>query len=223
VRQIVPSGIFSIQQEFDSKYVFVPISFMEDLLDKKDMLSYAEIRLKPGSDLIAVQERVSQACGSRFTVLNRHQQDVVLYKILKSEKWAIFLILTFILLIATFNVVGSLTMLILEKRKDMAVLWSMGAGTSLLRNVFLAEGLMIGIGGALAGLLAGGLLAYLQQRFGLISLGNQGAFLVDAYPVKIKVLDFITVFLTVSSITLLATWFSVRRISARLLEKRTLS
>ena len=115
-------------------------------------------------------------------------------------------------------------MLILEKRKDMAVLWSMGAETKMLRNIFLAEGLFIGLGGAVAGLVLGGVISYLQQRFGLIKLGSsEGAFLVDAYPVKLKLIDFITVLLTVSSITLLATWFSVKRISARYLEKRSLS
>lgn len=224
IKPVFSSGIFSVQQEFDSRYVFVSLHFMEELLNKPAMLSYAEIRLKPGTDPVSIQQSLQQLCGSKFKVLNRFQQDVVLYKILKSEKWAIFLILSFILLIATFNVVGSLTMLILDKRKDMAVMWSMGAETGILRKIFLTEGLFIGLGGAITGLFLGGLISYLQQRFGLLSLGpEQGSFLVDAYPVKMKIIDFITVFLTVSSITLLATWFSVRKISSRYLEKRSLS
>jgi len=224
IKPLLPSGIFSVQQEFDARYVFVSLHFMEELLDKPGMLSYVELRLKPGTDIIPVQQHLQALCGSKFKVLNRFQQEAVLYKILKSEKWYIFLILSFILLIATFNVVGSLTMLILDKRKDMAVLWSLGAEPGILRKIFFLEGLFIGFGGALAGLFIGGLISYLQQEFGMLKLGaQQGSFLVDAYPVKIKILDFITVFLTVSSITVMATWFSVRKISARYLEKRSLS
>lgn len=220
-RNIYPSAVFSIQQDFDTKYVVVPISFARDLLDYEDEVTAVEIGTGPEADVEKIKTRVKQILGSEFEVKNRFEQQALLYKVMQSEKWAIFLILTFILIIATFNVIGSLTMLILDKKKDIAVLHSMGAGNRLIKRIFLFEGIMISIGGALLGLLLGGIISWLQQTYGLIGLGSgSGTFVVDAYPVRIKLLDFVVVFFTVFAIGLLAAWYPVKQISRKYLHQK---
>ena len=210
---IFPSAVFSVQEEFDNKFVIVPIRFAQKLLDYKNEISGLAIGLAKGSNAAKIQEEVKGLAGIRFAVRNRFQQQELLYKIMKSEKWAIFLILTFILLIATFNVIGSLSMLILDKKKDIAVLQSLGADQSTIKKIFLAEGIMISVSGALAGLILGTILCWLQQTFGFVRLGNaDSTFVVSAYPVHMQVVDFIFVFLTVNIIGLLAAWYPVHNI-----------
>ena len=147
-----PKGIFSVQQDFDVKYVIVPIRFARKILDYTNEVTSEEISLVKGADVEKVQPEIEKITGNKFSVKNRFQQQELLYKIMKSEKWAIVLILSFILLIATFNVIGTLTMLILDKKKDISVLWSMGADRKLIRRVFFTEGMMITFLGALSGL-----------------------------------------------------------------------
>ncbi|MCD4745443.1 MAG: ABC transporter permease [Bacteroidales bacterium] len=207
---IFPSGFFSVQQEFDSKYVIVPLEFARNLLEYNNELTAIELRLANNADTDNIQEKVKKILGENFSVRNRFQQQELLYKIMKSEKWAIFLILSFILLIATFNVIGSLSMLILDKKKDIAVLWSMGADNKLLKRIFLTEGLLISLFGAISGLVLGGIICWLQQKFSLIQLGSDNSFVVDAYPVKMQILDFVYVFFTVFLIGLAAAWYPVR-------------
>ncbi len=220
-RAIFPSAIFSIQQDFDTKYAVVPLEFARDLLDYTDEVTAVEVGITPGFDVEKVKGKVKEILGENFLVKNRFEQQELLYKIMQSEKWAIYLILTFILIIATFNVISSLTMLILDKKKDIAVLHSMGAGNKLIKRIFLLEGIMISIGGAMLGLLLGGLISWLQQEFGIISLGGGGGtFVIDAYPVQIKLLDFAIVFLTVIILGLLAAWYPVRQISAKYLRQK---
>lgn len=220
-RNIFPSAVFSIQQDFDTKYAVVPIEFARELLDYDSQVTSVEIGTAPGSDVDRIKEQVSDILGENFEVKNRFEQQALLYKVMQSEKWAIFLILTFILIIATFNVIGSLTMLILDKKKDIAVLHSMGAGNRLIRRIFMFEGIMISIGGALLGLLLGGIISWLQQTYGLIGLGGgSGTFVVDAYPVKIRLLDFVVVFATVVIIGLLSAWYPVRQISKKYLRQK---
>ena len=134
---------------------------------------------------------------------------------MKSERWAVFLILAFILLIATFNVVGSLTMLIIEKKKDIAVLYSMGADSILIRKIFFSEGLMITFIGACIGVVLGAIVCLLQQKFGIIQLGNSGSFVIDAYPVTMKGKDFISVFSTVFFIGCIAAWYPAKKLVER--------
>ena len=217
---VMVSGIFSVQQDFDSKYVIVPLRFARQLLGYDQELTSVEIGLGKSADVARVQEKLNTLAGGKFTVKNRFQQQEVLYKIMKSEKLAIFLILSFILLIATFNVIGSLSMLILDKKKDIAVLRSLGAGDQLIRRIFITEGMLISFTGALSGLLLGFLVCWIQQRFGLVKLQTgSGSFVVDAYPVKLLITDFLLVFVTVSSIGMAAAWFPVRRISRRFLDQ----
>lgn len=213
---IRPSGIFSISAEFDIKYMLVPLSFARDIFDYPEEISSVEIMLSPGTDAKQVKKNVAALCGEKFVVKNRFEQQEVLYKIMKSEKWAVFLILSFILFIATFNVIGSLTMLILDKRRDIAVLRSMGANDKVVRKIFLTEGLLISLLGALAGITIGALVCWLQQHYGIVKLkGGSGAFIIDAYPVKMKIMDFVWVFITVFLIGLAAAWYPVRKIARK--------
>ncbi len=210
---IFPSGFFSVQQDFDTKYVILPIRFVKKLLDYNDEITGMEISLSKEADYIKIQQHLQDLFGSKFSVKNRFQQQEFLYKIMKSEKWAIFLILSFILLIATFNVIGSLSILILDKRQDIALLQCLGANQGTVKNIFLTIGLIITFFGAISGLVAGSLVCWLQQIFGFVKLGAVGStFVVDAYPVHMQPMDFIFIFLTVILIGIFATWYPVYNI-----------
>lgn len=217
---LVPSAVFSVQQEIDTKYIIVPIDFTRELLEYENEVTAIEIRLQPEMDADDVQEKIQNILSTQFIVKNRFQQQELLYKIMKSEKWAIFFILTFIIIIATFNVVGSLYMLILDKRKDIAILFSMGADEKRIKRIFLTEGLMITLTGALIGLIIGFVLCAIQIKFGLIKLGSDAdAFIIPWYPVKLIFMDFVAVFAIVFVIGLGAAWYPVRQISNKYLHK----
>ncbi len=216
-KYIFPSGIFAIQQDFDSRYIIVPIDFARDLLDYSNEVSAIELKLDPGFNKDKIQEEIKKYLGTGYEVKNRFEQQELLYKIMKSEKWAIFLILTFILIIASFNVIGSLTMLIIEKKKDIDTLRSLGANLSVLRKIFLLEGWMISILGAILGLMTGTIICWIQQHFGLIKIQGSDSFVIDTYPVYIELPDFIYVFLTVLFIGYMAAWYPVRYISGKFL------
>lgn len=210
---IRPAGIFSVQQDFDSKYMIVPLTFARETLEYESELSAVEIALRNEGDLIATQKKIQTILGSGFIVKNRFEQQEMLYKIMRSEKWAIFMILGFILFIATFNVIGSISMLILEKKKDIAVLQSMGAGEQLIRKIFLLQGMMVSFSGAIAGMLLGAAICFVQQKFGIVKINAEGgSFLIDSYPVLMQVKDFIYVFLVVSLIGFVAAWLPVKNI-----------
>jgi lipoprotein-releasing system permease protein len=211
-RYISPSGIFAVQQEFDAKYVLVPLRFAREIFDFGDKLTSVEIHLKKGSNEKEIIRKISSIAGSDFKIKTRFQQHEIIYKIMRSERWAVFLILTFILIIAIFNVISSLTMLVIEKKKDIIIFRSMGAEVSFLRKVFLTEGMFITLTGALAGLFIGAIICYIQETYGLITLGGSGSFVIDAYPVKMAAMDFAYVFITVSCIGLLAAWYPARRL-----------
>lgn len=216
---LIPSAVFSVQQEIDSKYVIVPIRFARKLLDYSNEVTSIEIRLDPNVDSDFIQQEIQEMAGDAFVIKNRFQQQELLYKIMKSEKWAIFIILSFILIIAVFNVVGSLSMLILDKRKDIAVLFSMGANEKLIKRIFLFEGLLISFSGAIFGLLLGYLLCILQIKYGFIKLGpDEGAFIIPYYPVKLYFADFMAVFGVVFFIGLVAAWFPVKQIADKYLK-----
>jgi len=161
-KYIFPSGIFAIQQDFDSEYVIVPLFFARDLLGYTNEVSSIEIKVDPAYETSVVQENIRELVGPDFSVKNRFEQQELLYKIMKSEKWAIFFILTFILVVASFNIIGSLTMLIIEKKRDIGVLRSMGASLSMLRRIFLFEGWMISLLGAFSGLILGTLICWIR-------------------------------------------------------------
>lgn len=213
---IRPIGIFSIQQDFDDKYMLVPLRFARRLLDYTDEVTSIELRLAKGADSKIIQDKIAAIAGPEFRVQNRFQQQEVLYKIMKTEKWAVFLILTFILIVASFNVVGSLTMLILDKQKDIGILRSLGARDATIKQIFFLEGLLIILTGAVAGLLLGLLVCFLQLKFGLVKLQGGGSFIMDSYPVQMILTDFVYVFITIALIGIASAWLPVKRISVML-------
>jgi len=215
------AGVFAIQQEFDLSYVIVPVSLARNLLEYENEISSLEIGLKPNANQASIVEDIRAVIGSGFDIKDHYQQQALLYRVYKSEKWAVFFILTLILVIAAFNMIGSLSMLIVDKKKDIAVLWSLGANKSQIRKIFFTEGMMISLAGGLLGLFLGGLLALMQQEFGLLRLGGgEGTYIVDDYPVKVQLLDFIYVMITVVMIGAATTWYPVRQISRKYLRQR---
>lgn len=222
---IRPSGVFSVQQDFDTKYMIVPLSFTRELFEYNDELTSVELALSDDADINTIQDKVKQVLGSTYTVKNRFEQQEVLYKIMRSEKFAIFLILSFILFIATFNVVGSLSMLILDKRKDINILYALGANNKLVQRIFMTEGILVAFSGAVAGMILGALICVIQQQFGLVKIKAEGgSFLINAYPVLMDWKDFSLVFLVVGGIGLLATLIPVagiRKIKNRQPERNT--
>ncbi len=221
IKPVYLSAVFAVQQEFDSKYVIISLDLARELLQYKNEVTDIEIRLNPSADMEQIQEKVKEISGNRFIVKNRFQQQELLYRIMKSEKWAIFLILSFILLIATFNLIGSLSMLILDKKKDIAILYSMGANEKTIKRIFRVEGMMISVFGALTGLILGALLCWVQMEFGLIRLGSEAnAFIVPYYPVKMEIMDFVSVFGIVLAIGFFTSWYPVRQITKQFLNQR---
>jgi lipoprotein-releasing system permease protein len=204
--------------------VILPLRFVKKLLEYDREITGVEIGIAKGADPEQVQQAITKLAGGQFDVKNRYQQQALLYKIMKSEKWAIFLILSFILIIATFNVIGSLSMLILDKKRDIAVLQCLGASQAKVKRLFLTEGLLITGMGAVAGLILGIITCLLQQRFGFVKLGSANStFVVSSYPVHMQVQDFIFVFATVMVIGLIATLYpvyNIRKIETHILNQR---
>ena len=204
----------------DSRYILTSLDFARRLFNYDTEVSAIEMKLKPGSNIGSVQKKIAGILGDRFIVQNRYEQQADVFRIMEIEKLISYLFLTFILGIACFNVIGSLSMLILDKREDVETLRNLGADDRLIARIFLFEGRMISVFGALSGIVLGLLLCFLQQRFGLISLGGgNGSFVVDAYPVSVHATDIILVFLTVITVGFLSVWYPVRYLSKRLLRK----
>ena len=208
VRSIRPSGVFAIGPDFDD-IVVTPIEFARDLLNQPKNVSSLQINYKKGTDIEAIKDSIKNKIGNKFTVKNRTEQNAELYKTLNYERWFIYMILIFVLIIATFNIIGSLTMLVIEKRKDIAVLTSLGADKQLIQGIFFFEGMMIAMIGCVAGIILGLLFCILQQRFGLVKMGSKMSVL-DAYPISLRISDFGLVFLTVSVISVIASVISAR-------------
>jgi lipoprotein-releasing system permease protein len=202
-----PSGIFSLNDELDFQFAFVNIQTARKLFDLTDDVTALELSVKPGSEA-DVEETLETMLGERFVVKNRYELNDVLFRSLETEKLATFIILAFILVIATFNIIGALTMLIIEKKKDIKTLYSMGAHIGLIRNIFMREGLLITGVGAVIGLLAGLLVCWLQAEFHLVKFGNE--FIVPYYPVEMQLVDFIRIFLLIMLIGFLAALYPVR-------------
>ncbi|WP_245943306.1 FtsX-like permease family protein [Algoriphagus aquaeductus] len=203
--QIEPRAFFSIEQRFDNEFVIVPLEFARDLLNYGQKRTSLEIKVKKEYKIAEVQKNLVRHLGPDFLVKNADEQHAGLIRTVKLEKLFVFLTLTFILAIASFNIFFSLSMLAIEKKKDIAILKSMGAKDSLIRGVFLKQGAMIAFSGALLGLVLGFVVVWVQETFGLITLGISSG-VVDAYPVRINVVDFVWISLAVVSITLLASW-----------------
>ncbi len=211
------SGVFSVQSEFDIEYVIAPISLLRYLTEYDRKVTSVMLSIDPNANIRQIQRQIAEISGEDYIVRNRLQQEEFLYKIMRQEKWAIFFILSFILMIAAFNITGSLTMLVLEKRKDIRILWSMGCSVKILKNIFLHQGMLIGLGGAGIGIFLGALISWLQMQFGMVGLQADGTFILDAYPVQINPWDFVLVFFTVSLIGMMASLVPVQKIKSFLL------
>ena len=197
-----PGVVFVVnQQKYDARYILTSLSFARNLFNYDTEVSAVELKLKPGTDVTAVQRKIARILGDEFVVLDRYEQQADVFRIMEIEKFISYLFLTFILAIACFNVIGSLSMLILDKREDVETLRNLGADDRLIARIFLFEGRLISLFGALSGIVLGLLLCYIQQRFGIISLGGgNGSFIVDAYPVSVHVTDVVLIFITVITV-----------------------
>lgn len=214
-----PGVLFAVKQsKYDKNYIVTSISFARNLFGQQGMMSDLEIRLKPGSNLDAVKEEMQQIAGSKYRVLDRFEQQEDTFKIMSIEKLMAYIFLTFILVVACFNIIGSLSMLIIDKKNDVVTLRNLGANDKQITRVFLFEGRMIAVIGAVIGIGLGLLLCLLQQQYGFVRLGDsEGSFIVDAYPVSVHYTDVAIIFFTVIAVGWLAVWYPVRALSKRLL------
>jgi lipoprotein-releasing system permease protein len=217
-KYIFPSGIFQVEKEYDSKYVYVPIEFARELTEIEEGVSSIEIKFTGRADPRIVQKNIVKIFGKGFIVQNRYEQQEIFYKVMRSERLAIFFILTLILIIASFNIIGSLTMLIIEKERDIEILKSLGAENNLIRKIFIFEGWMISIIGAVAGIILGFFICWLQQTYGLVKL-QSNSLIMDTYPVVMKFKDFVVVSGTVLLIGYWAAWYPVRFLTKKFLNK----
>ena len=216
---ISPGVVFSVRNgRYDREYILTSIGFARRLFGQQGMLSQLECRLKPGADLDAGKAEMREIAGDKYHVLDRMEQQADTFKIMKIEKFIAYIFLTFILAVACFNIIGSLSMLIIDKKDDVVTLRNMGATDKQITRIFLFEGRMISAIGAVVGILLGLLLCWLQQRYGLVALGeSSGSFVVDAYPVSVHPEDIIIVFLTVVAVGFASVWYPVRYFAKRLL------
>jgi lipoprotein-releasing system permease protein len=215
---IFPSGIFEVEKDYDSKYVYIPIDFARELTETDKGVTTVEIKFRENADPQRVQRDVKKIFSTGFSVQNRYEQQAIFYKVMRSERLAIFFILTLILIIASFNIIGSLTMLIIEKERDIEILKSLGADNILIRKIFIFEGWLISIIGALSGIILGFAVCWLQQTYGLVKLHSQ-SLIMDSYPVVMKMKDFIIVPVTVLLIGYWAAWYPVRYLTRKYLTK----
>ncbi len=208
-RVIQPGGVFSIEKNYDDNYIFVPLHFAQDLLNYGNRRTSLEIKTTGKLPLQATQAGVAKVMGSDFSVLTNQEQHADLYRLLKIEKLFTFIALTLLILVASINIFFSLMMLVLDKKKDISVLFAMGSGTRLIRNIFLSEGALIAFTGAFSGLLLGGLVCWMQDSFGLVGMGMENA-IISSYPVKMNVTDFALTALVIIVITLLVSFYPAR-------------
>ncbi len=217
---IISAGVvFALNQsKYDKDHILTSIGFARRIFDRQGMITSLEFRLKPGSNLNAVKAEMQKIGGDKYRVLDRFEQQADTFKIMQIEKVLAYIFLTFILVVACFNIIGSLSMLIIDKKQDVATLRSLGANDKLITRIFLFEGRMISAIGAAIGIIIGLLLCWLQQTYGLVAMGStSGAFVINAYPVSVHYDDVLIIFITVIAVGWLATWYPVRYMSKRLL------
>ena len=209
-----PGVVFAVNQsKYDKNYIIAPIAFARNLFGQQGRLSSLEFRLKNGSDLDAVKKEMQSIGGSKYKVMDRFEQQADTFKIMQIEKYIAYIFLTFILIVACFNIIGSLSMLIIDKKNDVTTLRNLGANEHQISRIFLFEGWLISAFGAIIGIGLGLLLCWLQQQYGFVSLGNSsGTFIVNAYPVSVHYTDVSLIFVTVLIVGWLAVWYPVRKI-----------
>jgi lipoprotein-releasing system permease protein len=204
-KNILPGAAFSIVQNFDENYVLVPLSFVQELLNYGNKRTSLEIKTSPGADVFNVEEQLQEVLGQQYVVLNHEEQHKDLYRLLKMEKLFTFLALSLLLAISSINIFFSLMMLALDKKKDISVLSAMGASEGVIRRIFVVEGAIIAFGGALTGLVLGGLFCWLQLTFGIISMGMETS-VTEGYPIKVVPIDFLSTLAVVSILAFLISW-----------------
>jgi lipoprotein-releasing system permease protein len=202
--ELHPAGMFQISDDFDDKYILAPLNLVQHLFHKDGQYSSLEISVEDGKT-DEVKAALSKLIGADYKVESRYEQNKTMFMVLRTEKWAIYAILVMVLLVASFNLIGGLTMMVLEKQKDIAILKAMGAGNNDIKAVFLTEGILWAMSGGISGILLGTLVCVVQQQFGIITVG--GSFLMDAYPVDMNAEDFLLVFATILAVGLLAAWY----------------
>lgn len=216
-----PSGSFAIQQDFDNKYVITNIDFIKQQMNyAANEYSAVEIALTNPSQTDEITQALQKMLGANYKVQTKYQQNTSLYTSMKVEKWAIYAVLTLILIIAAFNMISALTMLVLEKRKDISVLQSLGADKRLILKIFLSEGLILAVSGAAIGLILATIIAAVQAKFKLIKLSGN-SFLIDYFPVKLIASDFLLVASTALIIAFIAAWFPARKAAGQAFELRS--
>lgn len=214
-----PGVVFQVQQsKYDANYIITSLGFAQRLFDYQGRISSAEVKLKKGTSLSQAKKEIKALLGDTFVVQDRYEQQDDVFRIMRIEKLISYLFLTFILLVACFNIIGSLSMLMIEKKHDVQTLRSMGATDRQICNIFMFEGRMISLAGAVVGLLLGLLLCWLQQQYGFITMGeSEGSFIVEAYPVSVHPWDLVLIFITVLLVGWAAVWYPVRYLSKNLL------
>jgi len=209
--EFYPSGVFSAGTDFDDHLVLTSLRFMRNLIGEPKNVSSIQLYTRQDLSIDKFRDRIREDLGSSYKVLDRYEQNEVQFKVLNSEKWAVYLMLTFALIIVVFNIMGSLTMLVMEKKRDISILSSLGASDRTIQFIFLLEGMIISIMGTLLGLFAGYVFGILQIHYGFITIGGAHSFSLSAYPIVLKAMDFVYVFLTVFSISLFASYLASRQ------------
>lgn len=217
---ISTAGSFAIQEDFDNKYVITNIGFMQRMLQlQPDEYSSAEISLKSGADPDKVKRNIKAALGNKIDVITRYEQNKTFFSAMQLEKWIIYGVLSLILTVAAFTMIGALTMLVLEKQKDIQILKALGTPDNKVQGIFLSEGLLLACVGGVAGVLLAVLICWAQEKFKIIALEG-GSFVIDHYPVKLYASDVLLVLFTVIIVALLASWFPSRKASLQPIELR---
>lgn len=218
---VIPAGVFASYTEYDEKYVFVPLDFARSIMNYENEVTSIELKLKNPKDYAKIRTSIEKVLGENYILKDKYQQEESLYKTMKSEKLMVFVILAFILVVAGFNMIGTLSMLIIEKKDDLSVLYAMGARKSLVRKIFLVQGGFISLLGGLAGLLIGLLVCFLQMKFHIVGLGDgSSGYLINYYPVQIEWLDFAFVLLTILIISLITSYIPVRYMKNIVVDKK---
>ena len=214
-------SVFNVnQKQYDSEYVLCALGFAQKIFEKPGEISSLAIKLKSGADIEKAKRELRVLAGPKYKILDRYEQQEDIFRIMKVEKLMAFIFLIFILFIASFNIVASLSMLIIDKRQDIGTLRDLGANDLTIRQIFVTEGRMISVAGAVIGLIIGLLLCWAQQQFGLLRLGQEaGTFIVDAYPVSVHALDLVLILGAVIAVSFIASWYPVKYLSRRLLNK----
>ena len=218
---IATAGTFFIQQDIDNKYALTNVGFMKKMLSMgRDEFGSVEIALSDNEDVDKTKKELSKIFGDQYIIESRYEQNKSLYSVMNLEKWAIYGILTLMLIVAAFTMIGALTMLVLEKQKDIQILKALGANNTRIRRIFLSEGILLAGMGAFAGLLLAVVTCWAQVKYKLISIEG-GTFLIDYYPVELRMSDFVLVIVTVMLIAFLASWFPARKAAIQPVELKS--